>query len=94
MVGMSVAAMALGADRVFVGGGWESSTLWNTLAFALNLSAAFLGGIVATWWGGRRFAGYGLAVVILALGTLMVISTEFILVDRSVPPTRPAVMEF
>lgn len=93
MVGMTVAAMTLGADRVFVGTTWQSSDLWNTLAIVLGAIAAFLGGIVATWWGGSKRAGRLLAAIIIALGIVASAAT----VGQSVmkdPPARPAVMTF
>ncbi len=85
MIAMTLGAVLLGADRVFDGLTGEQSNLWIGYALALGVGAAFLGGIVATWWGGHTWAGYGLAAVLLVFGFLSMFSE----ISRAVPTIAP-----
>ncbi len=92
LVGMTVGAFVFGAERVFVGDSWQPSQLWNIFAITLSAIAAFFGGFVATWWGGRTLSGYGLAGVVLAFGLLAMVTT----MNREMPsnpPPRPIPMQ-
>lgn len=93
IVCMTVAAILLGADRVFVGDTWQSSGIWNALSIVLGFIAGYIGGMVATFFGGGRSSGYGLVFVMVVFGIAALVISMVTAVDPS-PPARPAVMEF
>ena len=90
-IGMTLGAFLLGANRVFVGDLWMTSSVWNIFALVLSVICAFFGGFTAAWWGGRSASGYGLAVAILVFGSLQIIVDKNRALDLN-PPPRPTTM--
>ncbi len=64
---------AMGSERAFQAGRYESSMLWNVLSLALGLVAATVGGWVCRRIGGDKAATW-LAGLILVLGLLLSLS--------------------
>ena len=87
-IGMKLGAFLLGADQAFVADSWVRSNVWNVFALVLSVICAFFGGFTAAWWGGRSASGYGLAVVILVLGSLLIVIDKNRVIDLN-PPPRP-----
>jgi hypothetical protein len=64
---------AIGADRAFMPGSYEPSTLWIAISIIVSLAAAAVGGYVAAWLGGSQTAPRALAVLALVFGVLYAI---------------------
>lgn len=67
--------LAMGADRAFLPGTYEVSTLWLAASLALSLAAAIAGGWVCARVGGSSAAPRALAALVLVLGVVMALPT-------------------
>jgi len=70
---LSLAFLALGADRAFQPNTFDVSTMWLVVSFLLGFVAAMAGGIVCASIAPGRNGPRALAVVVLFLGLLMAI---------------------
>ncbi len=68
----SLAYRAMGADRAYLPGSYDVSTLWLAVSIVLSFVAAFIGGRVAAKIGGTR-AVRGLVGVVVVLGLMTAI---------------------
>ncbi len=73
MITMSVAFMAMGVERAFKPGSWDTSTMWAGTSLALGLVAAILGGLVCVAIAKRPKPPIVLAGILLALGVAVAV---------------------
>ena len=71
----SAAYLAMGAERAFLPGSYQVSSLWVAVSILLSLAAALAGGYVAAAVSRGTRAPLALACVVLVLGLLVVITT-------------------
>jgi hypothetical protein len=72
-VTFTIVYLAMGADRAFRPGSYETSTLWLAVSFILGTIAAVLGGVFCRLIARNMMAVYVLAGIVLVLGILFAI---------------------
>ena len=87
-VTFTIAYLAMGPDRAFKPGNYETSSLWLISSFVLGLIAAVLGGVFCRLIARNMTAVYGLAGIVLVLGILFAIPS--LTADPAEQPPRTA----